>query len=93
MVPHVSIAVLHPLSTVPQFFPAGHAVRGVQVKAQVPFAQTCPLGHEPPIDPQFTFPPQPSGMVPQLRLPHTEAAVLGVHPQTLATDGVPPPQV
>jgi hypothetical protein len=40
IVPHVNVPLPHPLSIVPQFLPAGHAVSGVQVAAQVPFEQT-----------------------------------------------------
>jgi hypothetical protein len=93
IVPHVNIAVPHPLSTVPQFLTAGHAVSGVQLEAHVPFAHSIPLGQPPAMVPQLTLPPQPSGIVPQLRVPQTAAAVLGVHPHTFATEGEPPPHV
>jgi hypothetical protein len=49
IVPQVTIAVPQPLSTVPQFLPAGHAVIGVHVLAQIPFAQAIPLGQPPAI--------------------------------------------
>jgi hypothetical protein len=91
--PQVNVPLPQPLSIVPQFFPAGHAVSGVQLLAHVPFAQTIPLGQPPPIPPQLTIPPQPSGTVPQLRAPQAAAAVRGVHPQTLGVEGAPPPHV
>jgi hypothetical protein len=93
IVPQVNIAVLHPLSTVPQFLPVGHAVAGLHVEAHVPLEHTMPLGQAPAMLPQLTLPLQPSGIVPQLRVPQTAAAVFGVHPHTLATEGVPPPHV
>jgi hypothetical protein len=75
MVPQTSIAVLQPLSTLPQFLLAGHAVIGVHVVAHVPLAQTIVTGHTP----QTRLAPQPSGAVPHVAVPHAAAVVLGVH--------------
>jgi hypothetical protein len=90
--PHVSVPVAHPLSIVPQFLPAGHAVSGVQLFAQVPFEHTRPLAQAPARAPQATMPPHPLGIVPQLFDPQTAAAAIGAHPHTFATEGEPPPQ-
>src|SRR5258706_15867784 len=93
MVPQVSIPAPQPLPRVPQFLPAGHAVSGVQLAAQVPFEQTMVPGQPPAIVPQLTLPPHPLGIVPQLRPPQTVPGTAGVHPQTFATDGIPPAQL
>jgi hypothetical protein len=92
-VPQVSIPVPQPLPSVPQFLPAGHAVSGVQLAAQVPFEQTMLPGQPPPIVPQLTLPPHPFGAVPQLCDPQTVPGSAGVQPQTFATDGIPPAQL
>jgi len=68
-------------------------VSGVQLAAQVPFEHTMLPGQPPPIGPQLTLPPQPLGIVPQLRIPQTVPGSAGVHPQTFATDGIPPAQL
>lgn len=82
-VPHTSGAP-QPLSMVPQFKAAGQIVIGVHVVAHVPLEQTMLIEHTP----QIRLLPQPSGTVPQVRVPHAAAAVFGVHPQALA---IPPP--
>jgi hypothetical protein len=89
----VKVPVPHPLSTVPQFLPDGHAGIGVQELAHVPFEHTIALGHAPFNVPQLTVPPQPLGIVPQLREPHAALAGSGVQPQTFAVPDEPPPQV
>jgi hypothetical protein len=91
--PHVTVPVPQPLSMVPQFFPAPHAAIGVHVLAHVPLEQTVPAEHAPFSAPQLTAPPQPFGIVPQLRDPQAAAALCGAQPQTPATEGLPPPQV
>jgi hypothetical protein len=93
IVPQVSVPVPQPLPIVPQFLPVGHVVSGVQLVAQVPFEQTMAPGHPPPIVPQLTLPPHWLGIVPQLRVPQTSPGVAGAHPQTFATDGIPPAQL
>jgi hypothetical protein len=93
-VPQVNVPVPQPLSTVPQFLPVGHAVSGVHVDAQVPLElHTVPDGHAPFMEPQLIWPLHPLGTLPQVRVPQAAAAVSGVQPHTLATDGVPPPQL
>lgn len=74
-----------PSEMVPQFFPAGHAVSGVQ--PQTPAVPPPPQVFGAVQVPQFTRTPQSSVNVPQLNpsVPHVS---VGVQPQTFA---VPPP--
>ena len=65
----------------------------MQLVAHLPFEQTIPVGQLPAMGPQFTLPPQPLGAVPQFFVPQAASAIIGVHPQTLATGGEPPPHV
>jgi hypothetical protein len=93
------IVLPQPSAMLPQFWPAGHVVFGVQVGephwfATPPPPQIAPLMHLPV--PQSMTPPQPSATFPHSNAPH-EATVRGVHvppppvpspPQML---GIPPP--
>jgi len=91
--PQLIMAAPQPGSKLPQLLPVGQ-LAGMQVLTQVPLElQAVPVEQPPFIEPQLTVPPQPSGCVPQLRVPQAADAVLGVQPQTLATLGDPPAQV
>jgi hypothetical protein len=88
-VPHTSNPVEQPLSIVPQFLSAEHAVSGVQIGMHVPFALHAIDGEHVPHD---TSPPHPSTTAPHMRGPHAAAALVGRHPAS-TTSGVPPASV
>jgi hypothetical protein len=87
--PQLIMAAPQPGSKVPQLLPVGQGA-GLQVLTQAPLELQTLVPEQ---EPQLTMPPQPSGCMPQVRVPQAAETVFGVQPQTLATPGAPPPQV
>lgn len=76
----------------PQFMPAGHEVRGVQVGAPHWLGTPPPPQIVPPVHwdvPQSRMPPQPSATLPHSFDAHV---VFGTHVPPSAPDTLPPPQ-